>query len=140
MDGARGAVEVLSQLALLILLNERLEGWVFGGAGLAGERSTRGEACAHHGQDGAPVRAVPIAILLHRNTGSREIAPLHGPNRIVRQAPAPRVRRGLGDFMTANGKSPGAARCRGKSTQQATRSEAIQDLVGPEAFQPVQRL
>ena len=61
MDGARGAVEIPADLAPLVGLDQRLQGGVVGGRGLAHQGRTRRQAGAKQAQEGAAVGAVAEA-------------------------------------------------------------------------------
>ncbi len=72
VDGARGAVEVLAELATLILLDQRLQKLVLAGGARRPDQGWRGErASAEQGEKRAAIWAIagPAGLLGHRDLG-----------------------------------------------------------------------
>ena len=58
MDGARGAVEVLTEFAALVLLDQRLQRLVFGGARLTQQSAAGGKTATEQAEKGTAVGAL----------------------------------------------------------------------------------
>ena len=71
MDGARGAVEILTEFAAPVLLDQRLQRLVGGGARLTRRRAAGGKAATEQAEKGTAVGCLVVPAGGFRHRGSR---------------------------------------------------------------------